>query len=243
MIRKFLSKGNFACKNLTKNQTNLKNIKYQFSEMDQGKRTKEEIGERQDVEVSRKIGGALQITKTPAYIQHRMHLFSELWVTEQERLSALNKVDIKITLPDGSVKEGKAFETTPFNIANGISKNLTKECIAAKIVYTNRLTKGFNLINPDEDQEGHSGKLDDVYDMSHKFEGDCTLELIKFDSEIGKEVFWHSSAHVLGQALENTYGIYLTHGPPLENGFFYDFYMGEAHISSENFKDIEKSVQ
>lgn len=66
--------------------------------------------------------------------------------------------------------------------------------------------------------------------------------MIKFDAPEGKEVFWHSSAHILGCALENMYGIHLTHGPPLSNGFFYDFFMGNDAITPEKFKEIEKEV-
>ena len=140
----------------------------------------------------------MEITKNPAYIQHRAAIFEELWAKEQERIKALEKPDITITLPDGTVKHGKAFETTPFNIAKEISQSLVKECVAARIVYTRRIGTGAaNYVNPDA-EEDHKSSLSDVYDMSHKFEGDCSLELIKFDSPIGKEVFWHSSAHVLG---------------------------------------------
>jgi threonyl-tRNA synthetase len=212
--------------------------------MEQGKRTKEELGERIESNNSnRKIGGQWEMTKNPAYIQHRAAIFEELWAKEQERIKALEKPDISITLPDGTVKHGKAFETTPFNIAKEISQSLVKECVAAKIVYTKRIGSGAaNYVNPDA-EEDHKSSLSDVYDMSHKFEGDCSLELIKFDSPIGKEVFWHSSAHVLGQSLENTYGVHLTNGPPLELGFFYDFYMGDKGVSQESFKDIEKSVK
>ena len=52
-------------------------------------------------------------------------------------------------------------------------------------------------------------------------------------------MFWHSSSHLLGQALEELYGAWLTHGPPLDNGFFYDSYMGTQSISQDNYQKIE----
>ena len=58
--------------------------------------------------------------------------------------------------------------------------------------------------------------------MSRPLEKDCSLELLKFDCPEGKKVFWHSSAHILGEALERIYGSLLSVGPALEEGFFYD---------------------
>ena len=53
-------------------------------------------------------------------------------------------------------------------------------------------------------------------------------------------MFWHSSAHLLGQSLENTFAAWLCHGPPLESGFFYDSFMGEYKISQTDYEKIEK---
>lgn len=66
------------------------------------------------------------------------------------------------------------------------------------------------------------------------------MELINFEDKAGKEVFWHSSAHLLGQSLENKYGAWLCHGPPLHNGFFYDSFMGNYRISQADYEVIEK---
>jgi threonyl-tRNA synthetase len=67
----------------------------------------------------------------------------------------------------------------------------------------------------------------DLWDLTRPLEGDCKLELFKFDSPEGKKVFWHSSSHVLGQALEIKYGCSLCIGPPTEEGFYYDAAMGD----------------
>lgn len=62
------------------------------------------------------------------------------------------------------------------------------------------------------------------------------LELCKFDSPEGQHVYWHSSAHILGQALEMKYGAHLCVGPAIEEGFYYDVYMGDQKVSEDDFK-------
>ena len=59
---------------------------------------------------------------------------------------------------------------------------------------------------------------------------------------MGKMAFWHSSAHILGQAMELTYGAHLCIGPPLQNGFYYDSYIGSEKITPESYKEIEKNM-
>lgn len=212
--------------------------------MDQGKRTKETTQGEHDQSASQKLGGEFKITSKPEFISHRLQLFDELAKQEAERIQGIEKKEITITLPDGTTKTGKAFETTALDIAKEISKNLAKEVITAKIIYSNRIeqTGDRKFVKALGHGEEHLEGEDDIYDLTHPFEGDCTLELIKFDTLEGKEVFWHSSAHILGSALENAFGIHLTHGPPLDTGFFYDFYMGENSVTPEHFKDIEKEI-
>lgn len=65
---------------------------------------------------------------------------------------------------------------------------------------------------------------DELWDMDRPLEADCRLQLLKFDDPEGQQVFWHSTAHVLGEALENIYGGLLCYGPPIANGFYYDLY-------------------
>lgn len=65
----------------------------------------------------------------------------------------------------------------------------------------------------------------ELFDLLRPFEADCGLELLDFDHPEGKMVFWHSSAHVLGEAAELHYGCHLCIGPPIEEGFFYEMAM------------------
>ena len=80
----------------------------------------------------------------------------------------MEKTPIKITLPDGAVKEGKAYETTPLDIAKAISQGLANAVVAAKV----------------------DGK---VWDLTRRLEGDCNLALLKFDDKDGLDTYWHSS--------------------------------------------------
>lgn len=80
----------------------------------------------------------------------------------------------RIELVDGTIKEGKKWNTSPLDIAKEISKSLAANALIAKV----------------------NGVL---WDLSRPLEGDCKLEIFKFDSDEGRDTFWHSSAHILGE--------------------------------------------
>ena len=121
---------------------------------------------------------------------------------------------IKITLPDGAVKECQAG-ITAMDIAMSISEVLARNVISAKV---NGLT----------------------VETTTPITTDAHVTLFTFDNEEGKKAFWHSSAHILAQALEKLYpGIKLTIGPAIENGFYYDVDCDEHTIREEDFKKIE----
>lgn len=73
-------------------------------------------------------------------------------------------------------------------------------------------------------------------------EGSCDLLVFKFDDPEGKMTFWHSSAHILGAALENLYGVHLCYGPPTSEGFYYDSHIGKDKFTEGDYKDIEKAA-
>ncbi|GKD22875.1 threonine--tRNA ligase, mitochondrial 1-like protein [Tanacetum coccineum] len=102
-------------------------------------------------------------------------------------------LDTRVTLSDGTVKEGKKWETTPFDIAKELSKSLASNALISQV----------------------NGLL---WDMSRPLESDCQLKIFTFDSNEGRDTFWHSSAHILGQALEQTYGCKLCIGPCTTRG-------------------------
>ncbi|MCM4161918.1 threonine--tRNA ligase [Antarcticibacterium flavum] len=121
---------------------------------------------------------------------------------------------IKISLPDGSIKE---FESgaTPMDVARSISEGLARNVITAK----------FN---------------DTVVETSTPLTTDGSLTLFTWTDKEGKKAFWHSTSHVMAQAIEQLYpGVKLTIGPAIENGFYYDIDFGEHKISENDFKKIE----
>lgn len=82
-----------------------------------------------------------------------------------------------------------------------------------------------------------------VWDSSRGISEDATMELLTWDAAEGKSTFWHSSAHLMAEALETLYpGIQFGIGPPIENGFYYDVDLGEGTLSSDDFKKIEDKM-
>merc|ERR1711990_638995 len=157
-----------------------------------------------------------QLKEDPIFIKHRMDLFDKLWAKQEERYANMEKTPIKITLPDGAVKDGKAYETTPLDVAKDISQGLANAVVAAKV----------------------DGK---VWDLTRRLEGDCNLALLKFDDKDGLDTYWHSSAHILGECMERYFGGALCYGPPIEDGFYYDMWMGERTVSEkEDIPKLEK---
>ncbi|AYN68560.1 threonine--tRNA ligase [Euzebyella marina] len=124
---------------------------------------------------------------------------------------------IKITLPDGNVKELESG-STPMDVALSISAGLARNVISAK----------FN---------------DTVVETATPLHEDGTLTLYTWNEAEGKKAFWHSTSHIVAQALEELYpGIKLTIGPAIENGFYYDVDFGEHTLSEKDFAAIEKKA-
>ncbi|MFC3810600.1 threonine--tRNA ligase [Lacihabitans lacunae] len=124
---------------------------------------------------------------------------------------------IKITLPDGSVRE---FESgaSPMDVALSISEGLARNVLAAKI----------------------NGE---VKDSNTPITADATVQLLTWNDLDGKSTFWHSSAHLMAEALEAIYpGVKFWVGPPVENGFYYDIDTAGETISSDDFKKIEDKM-
>ena len=124
---------------------------------------------------------------------------------------------ITITLPDGS-KKGFDAGSTPMDVAKSISEGLARNVISA----------AFN---------------NEVIEVSTPLNHDGKLVLFTWNNLEGKRAFWHSSAHVLAQALEILYpGIKLTIGPAIENGFYYDVDFGDHSISEKDLISVENKM-
>ena len=124
---------------------------------------------------------------------------------------------INITLPDGTVKQMEQGATA-MDVAKSISEGLARNVLAAEV----------------------NGE---VWDATRTLTEDCSVNLLTWNDANGKMALWHSSAHLMAEALEALYpGIKLAIGPPIENGFYYDIDLGEHSISSDDFPKIEKKM-
>ena len=124
---------------------------------------------------------------------------------------------INITLPDDSIRQYPQG-TTPYEIALSISEGLARNVLAAKV-------------------------NDKTVDTSYPINHDARLQLLTWNDEEGKKVFWHSSAHLMAEAIEQLYpGAKFGIGPCIDTGFYYDIDFGERTISSEDFKAIEEQM-
>jgi len=120
-----------------------------------------------------------------------------------------------ITLPDGSVRQVENGSTA-MSVATSISEGLARNVLAA-------------VVNGE------------VWDATRPFTSDSTLKLVTWNDTEGKSTLWHSSAHLMAEALEALYpGIKLAIGPPIENGFYYDIDFGSHSFSQEDFPKVEK---
>jgi threonyl-tRNA synthetase len=124
---------------------------------------------------------------------------------------------IKITLPDGSVREYENG-TTSLQIAKSISEGLARKVLAAQV----------------------NGQ---VWDLSRAINNDATVKLLTWDDTDGKSTFWHSSAHLLAEAVESLYpGVKFWVGPPVEKGFYYDMDLGGRQLNDDDLKKLETKM-
>jgi threonyl-tRNA synthetase len=124
---------------------------------------------------------------------------------------------IKITLPDGAVREYEKG-TSALQIAQSISEGLARNVLSAKV----------------------NGE---VWDATRPINSDASLQLLTWNDADGKETMWHSSAHLMAEALEALYpGVKFGIGPPIENGFYYDVDLGGHTLSPDDLPKVEKKM-
>ncbi|KAJ0115870.1 threonyl-trna synthetase [Diaporthe amygdali] len=165
--------------------------------------------------------GPLEMQPPPSFLQDRLDLFDRLKAKQDEHAAKQPREPIKITMPDGKVIDGTSWETTPGDIAKGISNSLYKRTVVARL---------------DKDDEK-------LWDLDRPLEASCALELLDFDHPEGKRVFWHSSAHVLGEACERRFGCSLCIGPPIDTGFYYEMALPDgAAVQNSDWKPLETIV-
>ncbi len=151
----------------------------------------------------------LKLATEPDYIGHRIKLFEKLKAEYDQEISQKPREPIDITLGNDRVEIGKAWETTPAFVAKSISSSLSKRVVVARV-------------------DG------DLWDLDRPLEESCRLELLDFDDEEGKKVFWHSSAHILGEAAELRFGCHLCIGPPVQDGFYYEMALPDGGVVQQS---------
>ncbi|KAF5325351.1 hypothetical protein D9619_009617 [Psilocybe cf. subviscida] len=160
-------------------------------------------------------GHPLELQPPPEFIDHRIKIFDQLKAEYDAFVAAQPREEITVTLKDGSERKATSWESSPMDVANQLAKSLAERTVIAKV----------------------DGEL---WDLERPLEKSCTLELLTFDDPEGKKVFWHSSAHVLGEAAERHYGCHLCLGPPTEDGFFYEMAIEDRPVVNADYPSIEK---
>ncbi|MGN6293895.1 MAG: threonine--tRNA ligase [Chitinophagaceae bacterium] len=124
---------------------------------------------------------------------------------------------INITLPDGSVRQYENG-TTSLDIAKSISEGLARKVIAASV-------------------DGQ------IWDITRPIQKDAAVKLLTWTDKDGKNTFWHSSAHLMAEAVESLFpGVKFWVGPPVENGFYYDMDLGDRKITEEDLAQLEQKM-
>ncbi|XP_032128103.1 threonine--tRNA ligase 2, cytoplasmic [Sapajus apella] len=160
-----------------------------------------------------------EVKPQPSFIKERLDLFEILKKDNQLLLAIYGKKGdrsnvITVRVANGQTVEGEVWKTTPYQVAAEISQELAESTVVAKV----------------------NGEL---WDLDRPLEGDSSLELLPFDNEEAQAVYWHSSAHILGEAMELYYGGHLCYGPPIENGFYYDMFIEDRAVSSTELSALE----
>jgi len=132
-------------------------------------------------------------------------------------MAEVDQQTITLTLPDGSERSYPAG-TTGYDVAASIGAGLARAALAIKVDGT-------------------------VQDLTRPIAEDADIAILTWDDKEGKETFWHSSAHLMAEALQELYpGMKFTIGPPIDQGFYYDIDPGEHQISSDDFPEIEDKM-
>ena len=153
-------------------------------------------------------------TSLPEFIVRRNELFDKLKRQRHAEILEKEKPEINVVLDLGLDKQGypraampvaaKAWESTPGSFLRHVDKDVSSDVVLAKV----------------------DGK--ELWDLDRPLEYGCRVSYVSFSSAEGRNVFWHSSAHVLGEACECRFNCLLSHGPPVEQGFFYDMAIAEG---------------
>lgn len=169
---------------------------------------------RENATPSRSAANQAMATSLPDFIVRRNEMFNKLKRQRHAEILETEKPEINVVLDLGLDKQGKprsampvaakAWESTPGSFLKHVHKDVSSDVVIAKV----------------------DGK--ELWDLDRPLEYGCRVSYVPFSSAEGRNVFWHSSAHVLGEACECQFNCLLSHGPPVEQGFFYDMAIAEG---------------
>ncbi|WPG98128.1 Hypothetical protein R9X50_00091400 [Acrodontium crateriforme] len=163
--------------------------------------------------------GSLELSPPPEFFKTRNEIFDKRKAEQDAWIAEQPREDIEITMPNGTTKTGKSWEITPAIICREISKSLFERTVVARVD-------------------------DELWDLERPLEKSCKLEFLDFDHPEGKKVFWHSSAHILGEACERRYGCSLCIGPPVDDGFYYEMSLpGDGAIAAADYKPLKQIAE
>lgn len=198
-------------------------------------------------------------TKDPPWLKQRVSVYDAVKERRAAELALKSPVAISVTMPDGAVivKDAQgnplqAWISTPYDVAVTISQGLADSATVARVTYASLVPdyslhedgmEGADMLSDamadggvEDDATSTTEKAAVLWDMTRPLVGPVSkLEYLKFEQDsAAKTVFWHSSAHMMGEALEHLYGSKLTIGPPLAGGFYYDSFMGSDTLKEDD---------
>jgi threonyl-tRNA synthetase len=185
--------------------------------------SKKTAGKPKDMSTQAASKGPPPSKELPDFIKERNAFFDQLKKEYDQELASRDKPPITIEFiaetGQQSQLDGKAWETTPGHLLKHVPKDRAGQIVIAKV-----------------DNE--------LWDLDRPLEKDSKVSYLTFTDSEGKNVFWHSSAHVLGECAEHEYGCRLSHGPPTAQGFFYDMALepGEA-VKESDWSSIENKAK
>lgn len=143
----------------------------------------------------------------PKYAEPRLKVWNTLKIKYHDDIASKLQTIIKVSLPNGKTVEGTSWKSTPYEMAKTVSEKYADRAIVARV-------------------------NDQIWDMNRPLEKNSNLEFLSFNDEDGREVFWYSTTHVLGEALEWIYGGLLCCGPATTDGFYYDMWHEGKGVSA-----------
>ncbi|CDJ57415.1 threonyl-tRNA synthetase, putative [Eimeria maxima] len=206
-----------------------------------------EVGTAHTLGVLGHIGGDFTPTKGAPFIKKRLDIFERLMAKQQQEIKGIFAAAVLcmavlflLLLWMAILLLLLPLTMVGYEAGSGASSS----CLAAADSDETEETAAEGCCSGNQQQQQEAGAVVwQLWDLTRPLEDNCKLQILKFDDPEAQSVFWHSSAHILGQALEAEFGALLTVGPALRPGFYYDCYMG-AHTMNEGLHaSIEAAAQ